>query len=310
MEYDAVAIFANAIHEFCHTIGKHNFFLFGEVVDDEAVLRRYVGRNARLPDTDERFPSLDACLDFPLYFLLEEIIKGSSPPAPLIDLYGRRKADATSFGDVARYFVTFVDNHDQMARPYRRFAAGALSAQQSVNVLGFLLTTVGVPCIYYGTEQGLDGAGDSDACVRETLFPSAWGAFGRSDEAHFDENHPIYRGIRRLAAVRRDEPALRYGRLYFREISGNGTDFGPPVDGRCTLAYSRILDQTEILVAINLDGAARSDCVTVDATLSPPGARILDLLSEETYTIESHHGRAFVRLPLGPFEMVILRRAG
>jgi hypothetical protein len=37
----------------------------------------------------------------------------------------------------------------------------------------------------------------------------------------FKPAHPIYKAISRIAALRQDEPALRYGRQYFREVSGS-----------------------------------------------------------------------------------------
>jgi len=51
-------------------------FYFGEIVGDDMTIHKYLGRNSRIPGTTERFPSLDAALDFPLYFILEEVMKG------------------------------------------------------------------------------------------------------------------------------------------------------------------------------------------------------------------------------------------
>lgn len=73
MESSHTALFCNAVREYAKRIGKHNFFIFGEVVGDDRLLQRYIGRNSRIEGTNERFPSLDACLDFPLYFILEEV---------------------------------------------------------------------------------------------------------------------------------------------------------------------------------------------------------------------------------------------
>ena len=85
------------------------------------------------------------------------------------------------------------------------------------------------------------------------MFGGKWGAFNTTGHHFFNPDHPIYKQISRVAAIRQKEPALRYGRQYFRESSGNGFDFGYPIDGRCILAYSRILDDTEILIAMNLE---------------------------------------------------------
>lgn len=308
MESSDTAIFCNAVREYAKRIGKQNFFIFGEIVGDDVTIQSYIGRNSRIEGTNERFPSLDAALDFPLYFTLEESIKGVINPSGLRERYERFKTLYTDHGEAGRYFVTFVDNHDQMSRPYRRFMHRNPYPDQATLAIGYLLTSQGVPCIYYGTEQGFDGGGDSDRYVRECMFGGQWGAFETVGHHCFDTTHPVYQAITRIAAVRRREPALRYGRQYFREISGNGTDFGCPIDGRCTLAYSRILDDTEIVIAMNLDTLPRQDYVTVDAHLSPIGQQMINLLDpRQRVPVEHRSTRHAVQVPLGPHAMAILR---
>lgn len=242
MESSATAIFCNAVREYAKRIGKHNFFIFGEIVGDDRALQRYIGRNSRIEGTNERFPSLDAALDFPLYFILEEVIKGFTSPAHLRERYERFKTLYADHGEASRYFVTFVDNHDQMSRPYRRFMHRDPYPQQAVLTIGYLLTSQGVPCIYYGTEQGFDGGGNNDRYVRECMFGGKWGAFGTTGVHFFNDQHQIYQGVKSIAGVRAQEPALRYGRQYFREISKDGNGFGHPAKGRCTLAFSALWD--------------------------------------------------------------------
>jgi glycosidase len=309
MESSATAIFCNALREYAKRIGKHNFFVFGEIVGDDPTIQRYIGRNSRIPGTNERFPSLDAALDFPLYFVLEEVIKGFLGPSHLRERYERFKTLYADHGEAGRYFVTFVDNHDQMSRPYRRFLYSNPFPTQAILAIGYLLTSQGIPCIYYGTEQGFDGGGDHDSYVRECMFGGQWGAFDSTGHHFFNQDHPIYKGIARIAGVRQQEPALRYGRQYFREISGNGRDFGHPIDGRCTLAYSRILDTNEILVAMNLDTSPRADFVTVDGNLSPARETMVNLLNPERHvTVEGRGPRHAVRMPLEGHEMAIFKR--
>lgn len=308
LESSAVAIFCNAIREYAREVGKHNFFLFGEIVGGDEVIERYLGRNTRIEGTSERFPSLDAALDFPLYFMLEEVLKGFRSPEELRLRYEELRTKYADHGEAGGYFVSFVENHDQMSRPYRRFLAGA-PWQQGVQAAAFLLTSPGIPCLYYGSEQGLDGAGDSDAAVRECMFGGAWGAFGTAGAHVFDEQHPIYTGIRAIAQIRREQPALRYGRYYPREISGNGRDFGFPAAAPCTLAASRVLDADEVLVALGIGGAPRTDCVTVDANLSPPGRRMRNLLEPSTAleVRRAPDGRAYVELALPAYGVAILK---
>jgi glycosidase len=309
MEGSATAIFCNAIREYAQRMGKHRFFMFGEIVADDAVIQQYLGRNSRVEGTQERFPSLDAALDFPVYFMLEDVIKGFANPASLRGRYDAFHQVYTDHGEAGRYFVTFVDNHDQMARPYRRFMHGNPYPRQAILAVAYLLTSQGIPCLYYGTEQGFDGGGPDDSYVRECMFGGTWGAFGTAGCHFFNPEHEIYRGIRSVAVIRAQEPALRYGRQYFREISGNGIDFGHPIDGRCTLAYSRILDTEEMLVAMNLTEHARNDCVTVDRKVSAPGTRMRDLLDSSRRIVveEAPSGRAFARVALPPHGLSILK---
>ncbi len=309
MEDSATAIFCNAVREYAKRIGKDRFFIFGEVVGDDLTIERYIGRNSRIPGTNERFPSLDACLDFPLYFILEEIIKGLADPSPLRERYERFKNLYADHGEAGRYFVTFVDNHDQMARPYKRFIYSSPYPQQAVLAIGYLLTSQGIPCIYYGTEQGFDGGGDSDCYVRECMFGGQWGAFNTTGVHFFNEGHQVYTGIKAIARIRAGQPALRYGRQYFREISADGSSFVYPANGQCTLAFSRILDTDEVVVAMNLQAVKRQDWLTVDRNLTPPGSRLADLLNGgPPLTVTDSSGRACLRLPLEAHQIAILKR--
>lgn len=309
MESSATAIFCNAIREYAKRIAKHHFFIFGEIVGDDLSIQRYLGRNSRIEGTTERFPSLDAALDFPLYFVLEDAVKGFTNPALLRERYDRFRLLYADHGAAGEHFVTFVDNHDQMVRPYRRFMHRNPFPNQAILAIGYLLTSQGVPCIYYGTEQGFDGGGEDDRFVRECMFGGHWGAFETIGHHCFNVTHPVYQTIACIAAVRDREPALRYGRQYFREISGNGADFGYPIDNRCTLVYSRILDDTEIVVAMNLDNSPRRDFVTVDAHLSPVGQSMVNLLDpKEAVVVEQCGARAAVQVPLGPYAIAIFRR--
>ena len=105
-----------------------------------------------------------------------------------------------------------------------------------------LFTLQGIPCLYYGTEQGLHGSGTAMEAVREAL----WGKPGG-----FDRDHPFFQAIRQASAVRQQEPALRYGRQYFRPISGNGAQFGMSAFAPGVLAFSRILHEDEVVVIAN-----------------------------------------------------------
>jgi hypothetical protein len=67
---------------------------------------------------------------------------------------------------------------------------------------------------------------------------------------------------------------LRFGRMYYRQISGDGVHFGFPYGTTYTLAFSRILNPSEVLVAFNISGQPRQDCVIIDAALHATGGRM------------------------------------
>ncbi|NIP90363.1 MAG: hypothetical protein GWN84_19890, partial [Gammaproteobacteria bacterium] len=72
----------------------------------------------------------------------------------------------------------------------------------------------------------------------------------------FDRNHPLYAAVRDIAALHAAEPALRYGRQYFRPVSGNDLDFGPSVHPGGVLAFARILNDREVIVAANTSASS------------------------------------------------------
>jgi glycosidase len=268
-------LFGNSIREFALSIGKKNFFTFGEVFvgDAEQEIAQFIGRSTTA-GTD--MVGVDAALDYPLYFNLKPLVKGFVAPSQLVNMYVLRKQleaqVLSSHGDATRYFVTFLDNHDVKERiRYADPANPTLFDDQVTLGIACLFSLPGIPCLYYGTEQGLHGAG-SDPAVREAL----WGGPG------FQQNSAYYQQISQIAAVRRSAPALRYGRFYFRPISGDGAHFGISTFLKGTLAFSRILMDQEIVVVANTDSV--NACVVyviVDDTLNNPGDQFRILYSNQ-----------------------------
>jgi glycosidase len=268
VERDFAQTFGNAMREYALSIGKKNFFTFGEVFDGEERIAEFIGRNTQ--DAGD-LVGVDAALDFPLFFRLPAVAKGFAPPTEVIDVYRRRREVQrnvlSSHGETGRFFVTFLDNHDMKER-FRGAGTDAPDRFDPQVILGvaLLFSLQGIPCLYYGTEQGLHGRGGSDQHVREAL----WGKPGA-----FDAEHPFYRAIQRLSRIRGSEPALRYGRLYFRPISGDGISFGLSPFAPGVLAFSRILNDREVLVVANARTDAQFDGhVLVDFFLNQDGQRL------------------------------------
>jgi glycosidase len=249
---DFERIFGNAMREFGLSAGKKNFFTFGEVFDDEATIAQFIGRNTT---TSGDTVGVDAALDYPLYFKLPSMIKGlGSTPADIANVFETRKRIEqdilTSHGEAGQYFVTFLDNHDQGQR--FGFTGPTQLIDQLTLGYGILFGLPGIPCVYYGGEQGLTGhktqQHSDDSMVREAL----WGKVDTSgNQTGFDANHPLYVALQAIGKVRADQPALRYGRYYFRPVSGDGVNFGLSPFPTGILAFSRILNDQEVLVVGN-----------------------------------------------------------
>lgn len=236
--------FCSEIHEYALSIGKKNFFTFGEVHDREGMSPRSIDSQT-CEDSD--LIGVDAALDFPLFFRLPDVVKGQLPPTRLVEMYINRqknqRGNANARGEAGNYYVTFLDNHDQDHRFFFKDPENPQKYDDQMAIgIGCLFTLLGIPCLYYGTEQGLAGSGKQLENVREAL----WG------KPHaFSEKHPFYEAIKHIAGVRASQPALRYGRQYFRPVSGDGVNFGISKTVEGILAYSRLLSNEEIVIVAN-----------------------------------------------------------
>jgi glycosidase len=243
---DIVHTFGNAMREFALSLGKKNFFTFGEIYDQEGEINKFIGRSS----SDTEGFGIDAALDFPLFFVLPGAAKGMTPVESVRQVFEKRKKAEenliSSHGEAGRYFVSFLDNHDQPAR----FNHPAASPDQVTLGLAVLFCLQGIPCVYYGTEQGLqgtnDGHGNPTLDSLESVREALWGK-----PRAFDTNNPFYLAIKSAAELRGKEPALRYGRIYFRPVSGNGRDFGHSFGTGGLIAFSRILTDREVVVVAN-----------------------------------------------------------
>jgi glycosidase len=240
-----VESFGNAMREFAFSIGKKNFFTFGEIYDGEQTIAEFVGRNSG--DTDGY--GIDAALDFPLFFQIGNVVKGLAPVEQIAQVFDVRKTVEaellSSHGEAGQFFVSFLDNHDQS----QRIRAPGTPTEQVTMALALLFTLQGIPCVYYGTEQELEGT--SPPAQYEGVREALWGK-----ASAFDQTGATFTSLKQLAALRSGDAALRFGRLYFRETAGDGINFGRPKGPNGIVAYSRILAGREVLVVANCQGDA------------------------------------------------------
>jgi hypothetical protein len=159
--------------------------------------------------------------------------------------------------------VTFLDNHDK-----QRFlsSANANNNVARLNVaLAFLYTARGIPCLYYGTEQGFNGG--SDPNNREDMFSGGWEP-GASVGDNFNMTHAIFQYVAKLNNFRRLYPALSLGTHVNQWNSPNGPGL---------FADARRLGTQEVFVVFNTAGSTQT--LPARSTIYPPGTPLVNLLN-------------------------------
>ncbi len=286
------AIFCHNIRSFARQLGKRNFLLLGEVTGDSRMVRTYVDPNG---------PNLDAVLDIESApRRLGDMVKGLTPPAEFFDHFGGRD-DMGQVRKIGRHHVSVLDDHDMVWRDGKhRFAWNNQTGNadlQNAHAVGVQLTTPGIPCIYYGTEQCFTGSESmhdesiepkyegrvplADRYVRESMFGGTFGAFATSGCHFFDPIHPTYLRIAAIARLRNRYDAvgkaLRRGELYVRETrtpDSPDEPFHGPLPGGI-VAWSRIHEDKAIVIALNTHGLEpRRAEITIDASLHGEGSTI------------------------------------
>ncbi|KJH69775.1 hypothetical protein [Aliterella atlantica] len=126
----------------------------------------------------------------------------------------------------------------------------------------------------------------NDRYLREAMFGGEFGAFRSRGVHFFNEDNLVYQELAVILEIRRQKKALRRGRQYLRQISGDGENFDFPemIGGqlRSVVPWSRILSDKEILLAINTDyNQPRTAWVTIDDALHISGEILTCIYSTE-----------------------------
>ena len=308
MEVGATRFFASVIHEFTQSIGKEKFFLVGEITGGRVNAFKILEQTG-----------LDAALgidDIP--DKLEYLIKGYRNPRDYFSLFRNSElVDKESHIWFRNKVVTMFDDHDQVRKGENkgRFCADRDAHKVVLNALALNATTLGIPCIYYGTEQGFDGSGGSDRYLREAMFGGQFGAFRSRGVHFFNEDNPIYQELAEILKIRSEKKVLRRGRQYLRSISGDGQNFGLPemIGGqiRSVVPWSRIFSLKEMLLAINTDyDHPQTAWVNIDNQLHDEGDLLRCIYSTDKaqigkpVSVESRNGK-FVKITVPAAGFVI-----
>jgi alpha-amylase len=278
VEHEFWPVFCGAIRDFTAEIGKENFLMFGESFDgDDALIGSY---------------TFDGALDSVAYFsqkyqVYDEVFKYGGATSKVRDLHEQRTtnwSDEAHEGGVgvsaADMPMNFMDNHDVARFLYDAQDLELPDPEAALrSAIVYLYTSVGIPILYYGTEQGFDGG--NDPANREPLWWSG-----------YDTSGALFQHTRELIALRKAHPALTHGDIDFVGVS----------EGAGLLAFERDDGAERLLVAINT-----SDTDTISETVTTSfasGTSLSDLLgSDGSWSVASDGA---LNLELGPRAYAVL----
>lgn len=171
-----------AMRQHAATLGKTNFLMFGEVHSpNDQLLGSFTTNSA-----------FDSLLDFPLYYAIDRVIREGAPTRQLTERF-QKLAEPTYSSKATNNLVTFIDNHDLPRFLAENKAMG--DTNKLTHALVLLYTLQGIPCLYYGTEQGFNGRGDPQ----------------NREDMKFDATSPLYHLIKTLNRLRKSNRDLRAG---------------------------------------------------------------------------------------------------
>jgi len=158
-------------------------------------------------------------LDFPLNTAIRDVFGSNNAFSEIDSTLTQEASNFTWKEDL----VTFIDNHDMS-----RFLSLNNNNNRLHAALAFILTSRGIPCIYYGTEQYLhndtNGGGDP---------------YNRPMMNGFSTSTTAYSLINKLGTLRGSNPAAGYGAMSQRWMNSD------------VYIYERKFFGSVILVAIN-----------------------------------------------------------
>lgn len=270
-----------AIHDYARSIGKKNFFIYGEgwMGEDERVAP-YTGTKA-----GGKF-LFDGMLNFPMFYTLGRVFSEGQRNSEITE----RVVEKGKLYQDDALMVNFIDNHDM---PRFLHGRGEDGRARLKNVLGFIYTTRGIPCLYYGTEQGFDGDHSGEENNREDMWDNReWPANHPGD--HFDQTHELYKWVQMLNKARKELEPLRRGDFVCRHSERGGSGL---------YAFTRATAKDEVLVIINTSGESKSGRIPLDAGLG--GCTLADVTGSKEMLAAGNTG---VDVTLPGYGVRIFRR--
>jgi glycosidase len=228
----------------------------GELFDGDPSLVSFFQAGAQRFDGIDS--GIDALFDFPLFFPLRRAFGQGQELREV----ARALARDHLYPDPSQ-LVTFLGLHD-----VPRFLNEPGATTDGLKLaFTLLLTTRGIPLVYYGDEIAMRGGGDPD---NRRDFP---GGFARDPQNAFlaasrtPEQQDVFAHVQRLARLRAARPELRRGAV--RNL----------LVGEQQWAYARVLGERAVVVALNNAGAPATLEFAVDELPLAEGAELEDALS-------------------------------
>jgi cyclomaltodextrinase / maltogenic alpha-amylase / neopullulanase len=188
--------------------------------------------------------------------------------------------DKPRFPALVEGHVPGPDGDDKEIGWYRHITVDAPETYRRVELyLAYMLTSPGVPTIYYGNEIGKTGANDPD-----NRRPMRFGDDVTSDETRLKHS------VQRLVHLRRSLPALRRGGFHTLHA---GTD---------TWAYIRSDPENRVVVALNKGATDQRLVLALPRALVPEGAR--DAISDAGVFLDG--ANLSLDVPAGGYRVIVL----
>jgi neopullulanase len=248
------------------------FKVVGEVKDGDAVHTSFFqGGRTRFDGVDS---GLDSLLDFPLFYP----IRNAFAEGHYLDELPKTLAKDYLYNN-PEILVTLLGGHDD----------GRFMSEKGATIAGlklanvFLLTTRGVPQLYYGDEIGMTG---NDEPTTRGDFPGGFPGDKRNafSGGRTREEDELFMFTRRLARLRGELEPLKRGALITLHVSEQ------------QYAYARKLGNEAVVVVINNDTKPATTTFEVSAAGLRDGTRLQDRLDLNKQVVVDR-GRVSVVLP-------------
>ena len=263
VEYNWCKAWADNMRKHAAFRGKNDFILFGEYFSyDNNTLASYC--------KDAGY-SYNSALFFPLSQNIKSVFVDGSGPSQLTQQLNNKGM----YGEGGDRLVAFIDNHDVNRISLMNGGDSGNDVWKLRPALSFLYLGTPVPCLFYGTEHVFDQGGhyngsnktednpDDGDWQRECMFDKGFQPGPAQGNKLAATTAPLYQHIKALNQARADYKSLTRGS--FTEKWADGA-----------YAFSRIYDNEEALVAINLGDGSKSINPTVS---KPDGTEFVNALN-------------------------------